>query len=222
MRQKIDKIMNNQHKNISQLLPWYVTGQLGLDEQAAVEAHLAICADCAADLQSERQLATHVADLEMDVDKGWTRLRNRLGLNGEQAFDPLGHLSRPPPLKSGPSWAGRGARGWMGGALAAQSIIIVLGVAVLFRPGLTPVHTYHTLGAAAADRSANVMVIFHPEASERRIRHILRASDARLVDGPTESNAYVLHILPEERDAALLRLRKAPEIEMAEPIDAGP
>lgn len=221
MRQKIEKSMNKQHQYISRLLPWYVTGHLSLDDHAAVEAHLAICPDCTGDLKSERRLAAHVAALEIDVDEGWTRLRAQLGPGYGDRFDSLEDLSKPPPLKSASPWVVSGAKGWTSWAIATQSLFIIIGAIFLFRPGPTPIHVYHTLGAAPSDRSANVMVIFRPDASERRIRSILRAGDARLVDGPTESDAYVLHIPPHERDGALLKLRKAPEIEIAEPIDAG-
>jgi hypothetical protein len=48
---------------------------------------------------------------------------------------------------------------------------------------------------------------------------LLNASGAELVGGPTDADAYVLHIPSERRTAALASLRNRPEVVMAEPID---
>jgi len=78
---------------------------------------------------------------------------------------------------------------------------------------------YHALSAPPPNLSGNVVVIFRPDASEDRIRHALIASDARLVDGPTAADAYVLHVPAAERAQALAALRARSEIVLAEPID---
>ena len=60
-----------------------------------------------------------------------------------------------------------------------------------------------------------------PQTSEQTFRETLNASHARLVDGPTAADAYVLRVSPGERDAALATLRRRPDITLAQPIDAG-
>ena len=69
--------------------------------------------------------------------------------------------------------------------------------------------------------AANVAVIFRPETPEKRLREILQASDARLVDGPTVADAYLLHVPAPDRNIALERLRRRAEVVLAEPVDQG-
>jgi anti-sigma factor RsiW len=209
------------HEAIQALLPWYVTGRLEPADQAEVEAHLAGCAECQAELKAERRLSAEVAALPIDIEQGWATLRREIESerDGPEAAAPIVLASRRRP---------RGA--WLvGGAIAAQlGVVAVLGVMMLTvqRPATTaqraPQGDYHVLGARAAPTAAvgNAMVIFRPDASERALRDVLRASHARLVDGPTDTDAYVVRIPPAERAAALARLKARPEIEWVQPIDA--
>jgi hypothetical protein len=53
------------------------------------------------------------------------------------------------------------------------------------------------------------------------LRRILRGAGARVVDGPTESNAYVLDVPAERRMLALQRLRAERAVVLVEPLAAG-
>jgi hypothetical protein len=65
------------------------------------------------------------------------------------------------------------------------------------------------------------VVIFRPETPERYLRAILRSSGARLVGGPTVSDAYLLNVAPATRAAVVARLRQESEVVLVEPIDGG-
>jgi hypothetical protein len=52
------------------------------------------------------------------------------------------------------------------------------------------------------------------------LRAALDGVDARLVDGPTASGAYVVHLDSDGRADALERLRGLPQVMLAEPLDA--
>jgi hypothetical protein len=67
--------------------------------------------------------------------------------------------------------------------------------------------------------SANVIILFRPEATEAGMRAALRQSGASLVGGPTDADAYLLRVPAQERATALERLRAEDEVLMAEPID---
>ncbi len=201
------------HLTAQMLLPWYATGRLDADERALVEAHLGRCPQCQAELALERRLDTEVAELPMDVDQAWAALRPRLGrrraprgISGawRAGLDAArGALARPAP--------------WLGWAFAAQTAALLI-VAVLAVQPLRPAR-YHALGAAPPPASGNVIVTFRPETSEQDLRNTLNDNHARLVDGPTAADAYVLHVPAAERAAALAKLRKQAEIVLAEPID---
>jgi hypothetical protein len=63
------------------------------------------------------------------------------------------------------------------------------------------------------------VVVFRPETPERTLRQILVSGRARLVDGPTDANAYVIATDEAERAAVLARFRARPEVVLAEPVD---
>ena len=63
-------------------------------------------------------------------------------------------------------------------------------------------------------------MIFRPEATEAQIRAALRASDARLVGGPTVTDAYLVQLagpVPQ----ALGRLRAQPGVARVESLVSG-
>jgi hypothetical protein len=80
------------HNRAQALLPWYVSGRLDSDERAEVEAHLADCAECQAELKIERRLneavaAAPTAGALHDVEHGWASMHRRInaGPGGEAA-----------------------------------------------------------------------------------------------------------------------------------------
>ena len=107
----------------------------------------------------------------------------------------------------------------MGLTVAIQlCLLVVMGMA-LWRAEVPA--RYHALGSTVSGMDANVVVIFRPEVSERDMRQILRSSGARLVGGPTVSDAYLLRVAPTTRAAVVARLRQEREVVLAEPIDGG-
>src|SRR5512139_3112698 len=204
----IIRLRGSPHEQTQLLLPWYVNGTLDSSDLAAVERHLAECEDCREELQAERILAIHVAQSPMDVEQTWQELGSRLDV---------------PPRRSRRAAARRFLRrkvpvGW---AVAAQLAAAALLGAIYLTNVPAPVsQTYHTLGAAPSRTSGNLVVVFRTDASEGDIRAALLRADARVVDGPTVSGAYVLHVADRDRDEALQQLRNSTDILLAEPIDA--
>jgi len=196
------------HAKVQALLPWYANGTLDPDETAEVEAHLADCAECRDELAAERAMALQIASLPVDAESGWETLRARLE---QRPAPPLrlvrgGFLARPVPI------------GW---AVAAQAavLLLVVGITRLPAPAAQP-GPYQALSNPAAARSANAIVIFRPETSEAELRTLLRDNGARVIDGPTESNSWMLHVPAEQRTAALAGLRATGKVLLDEPLDA--
>ena len=201
-------IEQDPHRDTEELLPWYVTGQLDQQEREAVERHLAGCARCEKQLRLERRLADEFRATTPDVELGWQRLRSR--------------LEPPPPRRNRAATLAR--RAWRAAsrpvvatALAAQLALVVIagGLALYF----SQPQQYHVLGSAPVPATANLIVVFKPDVREQQLRRLLDASDASFVGGPTDADAYLLHVAPASRPEALARLRARPEIVMAEPID---
>ncbi len=200
------------HEQAQRLLPWYANGTLDADEAAWVETHLADCAECEADLRMERALGRDDTVSPLDVDRGWTALREQMArppvIRPAVAVEPPArrYLFRRPI-----------ALGW---ALAAQAAALVLFVGA-GRLGTepTPTPVYKALGTPRAAAVGNIVVVFRPDTVERDLRQALTASGARLVDGPTASDAYILHVADTGRPAALSALRANSHVMVAEPID---
>jgi len=194
------------HREARDLMPWLISGRLEPDEQARVEAHLETCEECARELAAERALAGAVADLPIATGVSWSAMRDRL--------DAAARVSDVRPY----SLARRFTAPRIAAFVAAQAALLAAVVSITIRVA-TPIAPYHALGAAPAANPGNVIVVFRPDIRESEMRRLLEASGARLVDGPTAANAYVLHVADAERANALTSLRGDAAVVLAEPLD---
>ncbi len=204
------------HQKVQALLPWYVGASLGADERASVEAHLAECLRCQSELAWERRLqAAHEdGDAAGDVERDFALLRERIA--GAAAPRRRGGLATR--LLRG--WH-RGPA-WMRWAMLAQCAAVAL-LSVTLLVLHSPDERYRTLGGPAVATGAagggNLIVRFRPEATEQEMRRVLRDSEARLVYGPTTTDAYLLAVPAGREQAAVLRLRKERAVLLVESLD---
>lgn len=192
--------LHNAHEKAQMLLPWYANGTLEPGESAVLEAHLAECDECRAELAADRALRELYA-----------------------ATSAPGQPMRParmPPAK-GSSWrlAERLSSGWGKAAqlalAAAAAVTLIVVVTPSQREG-----EYRLLGSDDATAQGNAIVLFSPETAERDLRAALERAGARLVDGPTASGAYIVQVPEQRRAEALAELRGLPQVVLAEPVDA--
>jgi anti-sigma factor RsiW len=198
---RIIRLHDENHWALQRLLPWYVNGTLGADERAKVEAHLAGCSDCQAELTFERLLHAQVAGLPLQAQEGWTQMQSKMAAQAPRRTKTL----RAPMVA------------WTGWAAAAA---LLVGVVVLATP-YAQTGQYHALGAPPQPTPGNLVVIFRPDTPEKAMRAAFNADGARLVDGPTGADAYVLSVPGPRRAAALARLRARADVVLAEPVDPG-
>jgi anti-sigma factor RsiW len=195
------------HDEAEELLPWYTTGRLDEADRIRVEAHLSSCGECRQQLAVERRLVQEFRATSPEVESGWSRVRARIE-------SPV--VVRPkPPSAFEQLWA-LVSRPAVAGLAAAQLAFLVVAGGVLLslsRP------VYHTLGSTAAPASANLIVMFRPEATVQDVDDALKSTGASIVDGPTDTDAYLLHVAPQRRQSALLRLQSDDQVQMAQPID---
>jgi hypothetical protein len=198
------------HQAVQQLLPWLLAGTLDSAELAQIQPHLQACAQCQADLDWQRKLraAAPAPDTALDADRAFAKLLPRLGPQAPR-IGVQGRWRRATAANS--AWLR-----WT--ALAQLAAIGVLSV-MLVRTG-TDAGDYRAMGVAAR-AEGSLVVMFKPDTTEREMRRILQASGARLVDGPTVTDAYVLAVPPSQASAALARLRTEPAVALAQPLAAG-
>ena len=198
------------HEQAEELLPWYATGQLDERDRSIVEAHLAACARCQRQLAGERRMVEQFQSFSPEVDSGWARMRQRI----------------EGPRAERQSWVARTASDFWQlikrpavAALASLQLGLIA-LAAAIAPSLSSAPAYVALGdKAQPSPSANVIILFRPEATEAGMRTALRQSGASLVGGPTDADAYLLSVPAAERQTALQKLRADGEVLMAEPID---
>ncbi len=204
----IIRLRGSPHEQAQELLPWYANGTLALAEAAAIEAHLAECDECRAELASERSLARDVAALPLDSEHGWATMSRRLdsAARARQAHPPRFFLQQ------------KIAVGWSAAiTLAAAALVFTLATSL---PREAAVQTYHVLGAAPSSRTGNIVILFKPVATEQEMRAAMIKADARLVDGPSANGSYLVRVGAGDRGRALGQLRASSQVALAEPVDA--
>lgn len=200
---------DRRHGEAQRLLPWLANGRIEDQERAWLEQHVAECRDCERELDALRTLQAvflHSAPPRADTtasrhaDAGWKRLRPRLRAVTAPRILPWRALQRQ--FMQAPRW--------MGAAVMAQALTLLVLAVALWRPAaMAP--AYRTLGAAPV-ATGNLVVVFDPQLAESRMRGLLRASEARIVDGPNDAGAYVLAVPPARVGMVRDALRAAPGV----------
>lgn len=206
---EIIQLRKNPHDEAQELLPWFVNGSLAPDEARRVEAHRAGCDECRSDLSFERQLAAAVADFSFEAEGAWERMRQLVN-NGPASASAGGRWLRK---RISVAWAAAAP-------LAAAAALGLVVVNVGAKPPLEP--QYRGLATTTGTQKPNLIVQFGPATRVGDMERLLELSDARLVDGPTVTGAYLLRVDAGKRALALEKLRDNRAVSLAEPIDAPP
>ena len=201
------------HEEAQRLLPWLVNGRLDPDEASWLSSHVEACDGCRLEIQALRALQMHRLEAPApagDVDAGWKRLRAQLG---------SGRSSSQPETRLGAWW--HAWPRWQPLLLAAEgALIVVLALALWRAPqGAAPAAQYRTLGAVAAP--AQLVVVFDGDLREARLRRLLQATGARIVDGPSAAGAYTLAVPPARVAGVRDALQASPDVVLVERLDAG-
>lgn len=207
------------HRDVWELLPWYVNQTLEPAERERVEAHLATCITCRSEVVLLRQLERHVRDTDV-LDDAVTRSLS--AVRGRIAAAPRGDAPglRHRLAAAGALW--RRSPGAMKAVVATQTAVIVAGLGVL---GTLPAAsdrapTFQTL---SSDRSAaapgQLRVKVAEGVGESQLRALLVAQSLRIVDGPSPTGVYTLAVADGGGLAlAVARLRAAPELSFVAPV----
>ena len=166
----IIQTMVEPHHEAEELLPWYVTGQLDLEEQALVEDHVSSCARCRRQLAFERRLIDEFAAMTPEVDSGWARLRRRI--EPQQRASWWDQIARD----AGAVWQ-TFTRPAVAALAAAQLAFVEIAGALLF--SLSQL-AYQALGSSPPPQSANVIAMFRADTTESQLADLLRSTGAVL------------------------------------------
>lgn len=204
MTAQIIRLEPSAHRALQDLLPWFATGTLSPEEARSVAEHLEGCAECQAELEWHRELATHVDPvLPADqVQHSWLRLLPAL-----EASTPLMEIQ-----------ASRPRQRWVPWALAAQLVLLVGFGTIAFTGWPSTPALYRGLSAAATPTFRLVLMV-EPQTPELELRTLVRSAGLRIVDGPTPNGAYVLEGNRTDEATALRVLRASRAALMVEPLE---
>lgn len=213
------------HLRAWDLLPWVVNGRATAEQAQWVDAHVAGCDDCRAELAWQRSLRDAVAAPPAmavgDAEPALQRLLARLDVPAEAQ-----PLPAPPAPSGGPRYLTQ--------ALAAAVVAQAIGLGVL------SLHLWSGAGRdASRDASPSYQTLSEPSATPGTLRvlpdgamtqadwrALLQAQGLQVVAGPNAAGAFALAPVAgtaaQPRAAALARLRASPGIRLAEPIGEGP
>ena len=178
---------DSEREEIEKLLPWYVTGKLGLSDTSKVERFLAQHPDALSQLQligTEQQ-----ETLRVNEAMGWPRsdLRDRLMASLPRSAAPsrgrfarFGQFFRMRPAL-GPQWA------------AVAMALLVLAQAAFIAVLLTRAPTYW-LAAGAHPDGAAALIAFADDARAADIARFLADFEATIVDGPKPGGVYKIKL----------------------------
>jgi anti-sigma factor RsiW len=217
----------------ARLLPWFATGRIDAEDAARVEAHVASCPACRADLAAQRELHGLMQageKVEYSPQPSLQKLMSRIDeLDREiapAAATPVvsaAASSTTPPVRAG-------LPRWLVAAVVLQTIGLGTLGALLWQhaDGRNAGAEYVTLGSVEAGPGPAplVRVVFAPDTSLAGMAALLGAVRADIVAGPTEAGAYTLALhpnagAPASIDAGLARLRADPHVVFAEPVVTG-
>jgi hypothetical protein len=199
--------LHDAHGQAQRLLPWAVNGTLSPEEQALVDAHCEECEECRGDLANERLVREAVAGMDVPLEQGWERLSAKL------AQEPVAAV--PPPARF---FQRRIGMGW---AIAPTALVAASAALAFFLMPQPQAETgYHLLASPARAAAGNVIVLFAPQTTASDLHSSLAKVGAHIVDGPTESGAYVVSVPATARGKVLDELRANSQVTLAEPIDS--
>jgi hypothetical protein len=199
------------HKVADVLLPWFVNGTLEGDELAFVQRHVGRCGRCQREVEWLRSL--HAACVASETSDAAAPALRRLRSGLEEPAPQRSHRA----ASLGQVWGA--ARPWSRWAVAASlAVIVAAGVGLLSVPEGPALYRTLSAGNAKPVASGSIVVVFDPTTTEADLRRILRQVGARIVDGPSEANAYVLEVPAQRKDQALQALRAQRAAQLVEPL----
>jgi len=211
-----------EHSQVQDLLPWYVNNTLQEDEHQLVHAHAKTCAACQADLQLllKMQVAEPASGTVPDLDRALARLLPKLDAQ-EPANKPKdsNFHARFLNIFQGMFKTGKNSLPWGMAIMAAQMAIIIGLIAHIAYPGQDD-NSYRVLGSGERS-SGNIVVVFKPETTVKDIQRIMSMNDARIIDGPTVTNAYLLNVDEARLTQSIKELRSEAGIELVESLGSG-
>jgi hypothetical protein len=169
--------MTVEHREVLELLPWYINGTLAGSERDRIERHVSECLPCNAALKEERRLHSLVQDQasipvgpEHGIKDLWLRVDRG---NQRREFS----LSLPT--------VGYGLAAALGGA-------VVWAYFALNNSPTGSTAEYATLSSVSESEPARVDIVFFEEPSSDELNALIDEFGGVLIGGPSELGRYTI------------------------------
>ena len=202
------------HASVDALLPFYVNATLQGDELALVEQHVRACEICQDEVDWLRVVFADLATGSA-LSEAPHAVVGLLQRSGERQTQSNWSSRIQLSIRTSPPWTR-----WL---LAAQLAAIAL-LGTFLAAEVRDNASYRTLGSPTASAQLRdvVAVMFDPGTSEAELRQIVNKVGARIVDGPTMTDVFVLEIPAEHIEEALKALRTERSVRLAERLGPRP
>jgi hypothetical protein len=214
------------HDDVWHVLPFFVNETLRAQERAAVEAHLAVCAECRAELASQTQVRDTIVREDVRQESAqasfhqlWDRIVEDEAVAEAHAARALATNGRAAPSRP----VAGGAMKWLVAAVIVEGIgLAALGAMTWSNSqSLSAPAAYRTLSTPQTTLSTGqIRAVFSPDLRLGDLQSLLSTSRLSIVGGPTEAGVYTLALDATNGsvDNALARLRGSASVRFAEPI----
>ena len=204
-----DKTMTRRDE-IETLLPFYLNGTLSGEDLALVEDWLANDPNAEAALfeaESELELITADNEAIRPHANAFKRFSDALEKEAGPSISPVTRLS---------AWFGRTFAVPAPLVWATAAAVLALVVVSTGNLGRQPAYDIEIAGSGEADKSAFVLVTFKPDAKLADLETLLKASGARIIDGPSAAGAFKIAVSAAtvaDYDTVSAALAKSPLVE---------
>jgi len=211
---------DSEHQEVSALIPWYVNSRLSESERLKVDAHMADCAACRADVLVEQQLFEAIEGaptVEYMPAASLKRLQARLDAlqSVVPAIVPAADAAPVVRIRSG--WP---KRTLMAASVALMAITLGLLLAdrwVQFRAQQAAPNYRTVTSSPPRARDEVIRAVFAPTITLVELQAILDEAELRIVSGPTEAGVYSLAAKSSRPvRSSLALLRQHPTVRFAE------
>ena len=215
------------HAEAWALLPWLANGRIAAEDREWVEAHVQGCAECRAELASQRLVASHVHRDETaspqpvgsDEQRSFNKLWARIEAAESASIPATGTTGAAVPMPR----SSRTVR-WLAAAVVVQAIGLgVLGMA--FRDSGSRADDFKLVSNVEPRLNAPaVRIVFAPQASVGTINTLLTHQGLSIVAGPGSSGNFTAELSADavasgaSAESVAAVIAKDPNVSFAQPV----
>jgi putative zinc finger protein len=210
------------HDDVWHALPFYVNGTLRGQAREDVDAHLASCMECRAELVTQTQVRDTIVredvrqeSAQASFEQLWDRISEDEAVAEAHEAKALSAAPAVPRARASNTMK------WLVAAVIVEGIGLATLSAMTWSQSLSVSPDYRTLSSQETPLpGGQIRAVFSPDLKLAEFQGLLSSSKLSVVGGPTEAGVYTLALEDTSAsvDNALAHLRGNASVRFAEPI----